>query len=63
MQGDMARCWMSTHKSDYREIRSIKGIDRQLWQWLKYRATLERKSVGQKVNELIEDYQRRVTPP
>lgn len=63
MQGDMARCRMTTHKSDYREIRSIKGIDRELWQWLKYRAALERKSVGQKVNELIEGYRSRVAQP
>ena len=59
----MARCRLSTQKSDYREIRSIKGIDRQLWRWLRYRATLERKSVGEKVNELIEDYRRRVAQP
>ena len=35
---------------------SIKGVDRDLWKWLKARAALEDKSTGAFINALIERY-------
>ena len=54
---------MATREGDYRVIRPIKGVDRESWSRLKAIAMLERKGIGQKVNELIEDYRQRVGWP
>ncbi len=54
---------MASREGDYRVIRPIKGVDRDSWNRLKALAMLERKGLGQKVNELIEDYRQQVGRP
>ena len=54
---------MVSTESNWRVIRPIKGVDKDSWNRLKAVALLERKGIGQKVNELIEDYRQRVGWP
>ena len=37
---------------------SVKGIDQQLWKWLKSRAALEGKTAGEIINELLGQYKK-----
>ena len=45
-----------TSKRGQENLLSVKGIDRELWKWLKARAALEGKTAGETVNGLIERY-------
>lgn len=54
---------VSTPASDPDYIISIKGIDRALWKHLKDGATLEQKTVGEALNEIIQWYRRTVAWP
>ena len=58
-----ARLPISPPVSDPDYIVSIKGIDRYLWQDLKDGAVLERKTIGESLNEIIEWYRRTVDWP
>ena len=46
---------MSSKRSQ-ENLLSVKGIDRELWKWLKARAALESKTAGEIINGLIERY-------
>ena len=37
---------------------NIRGVDQQLWRWLKAQAALEGKTIGQKLNEILACYKR-----
>ena len=39
---------------------TVKGVDRQLWRYLKDRAAVEDMTMGEMVNELISRYRRQV---
>ena len=45
-----------TSKRGQENLLSVKGIDRELWKWLKARAALESKTAGEIINGLIERY-------
>ena len=45
-----------TSKRDERNLLSIKGIDRELWKWLKARGALEGRAAAEIINELIARY-------
>ena len=47
-----------TSKRSQENILSVKGIDRELWKWLKARAALEDKTAAEVINGLIERYRR-----
>lgn len=47
-----------TSRRGQENLLSIKGIDRELWKWLKARAALESKTAGEIINGLIERYRR-----
>ena len=32
---------------------SVRGVDQELWRWLKAQAALEGKTIGQKLNEIL----------
>ena len=34
---------------------NIRGVDQGLWRWLKAQAVLEGKTIGQKLNEILEE--------
>ena len=44
------------HKGDYHQVRTVKGINPELWKWMRARATLENESMGELLNELIDGY-------
>ena len=35
---------------------NIRGVDQFLWRWLKAQAALEGKTIGQKLNEILDNY-------
>ena len=39
---------------------TVRGINEELWLWLRTRSVLEGRTVGEVLNELIEDYRREV---
>ena len=45
---------MSSYELDRENQRSIRGIDRKLWQWLKAQSILENRFLGENLNALIE---------
>ena len=45
-----------TSRRGQENLLSVKGIDRELWKWLKARAALESKTAGEIINGLIERY-------
>ena len=45
---------MSSYELDRENQRSIRGIDRKLWQWLKAQSILEDRFLGENLNALIE---------
>ena len=45
-----------TSKRSQENILAIRGIDRELWKWLKARAALEGKTAAEVINGLIERY-------
>ena len=47
-----------TSRRGQENLLSVKGIDRQLWKWLKARAALEGKTAGSVINELIDRYRK-----
>ena len=47
-----------TSRRSQENMLSVKGIDRQLWKWLKARAALEGKTAGSVINELIDRYRK-----
>ena len=42
---------------------SVKGIDRELWKWVKARAALEGKPAGEFINDLTERYRQEAAWP
>jgi len=38
---------------------NIRGIDQELWRWLKAQAALEGKNIGQKLNDLLAEAKRK----
>ena len=49
-----------TDKRDYHDILTTQGINKELWKWLRAHAILEKKSVGEVVNEMVGDYREEV---
>ena len=37
---------------------NVRGVDLDLWRWLKARAVLEKKTVGKKLNEVLAELKR-----
>ena len=52
-----------TSRKGHEGMLSIKGVDRELWKWLKARAALEDKSAGEFINSLIERYRQEAEWP
>ena len=48
----------NSYKRDYHDILPVQGINRDLWRLVKARAAAEGKTVGEVLNELIDEYQR-----
>ena len=46
----------SCYEPDIKSQLSIRGIDRELWRWLKARGIMEEQSAGEILNELIYRY-------
>ena len=44
---------VSPHRPDYRSNRTLRGVDPQLWRWLRARSILEACYLGSMLNELI----------
>ena len=44
------------YKRDHRRTLTIKGLEKELWIWIKARAFLEGKSAGELLNELMDQY-------
>ena len=51
---------MSSYKRDYHDILTTQGVNRELWKWLRGRAAIETRSVGEILNELIYGYRQEV---
>jgi hypothetical protein len=49
-----------TGKRDYHDILTTQGINKELWKWLRAHAALQRKSVGEIVNEMVGGYREEV---
>ena len=47
------------HKGDWHDMLTVRGIDRELWQWLRTCASGESKAAGQILNELIAQHRNR----
>ena len=46
----------TSYERDITHSLSVRGLDEELWQWLKDRATLEERGVAEVLNELIHRY-------
>ena len=46
------------HRNDYRIIRTLTGLNPTLWRWVRARAALENRAIGEIFNEIIELYKR-----
>ena len=44
------------HKADYTHLTTIKGVHPELWKWVRARALLENRTVGELVNYVIDMY-------
>ena len=42
---------------------NIRGVDQELWRWLKAQAALEGKTIGQKLNEILSESRGRTESP
>ena len=49
-----------TDRRDYHDILTTQGINKELWKWLRAHAALQKKSVGEIVNEMVGDYREEV---
>ena len=47
-----------SYKRDYHDILPVQGINRELWRWARAQAATENRTVGEIVNELIDEYRR-----
>ena len=48
------------HKGDWHQMLTVRGIERHLWQWLRVRASVDSKTAGQILNELIARHKDRI---
>ena len=58
--GGVAPQLTSTYELEPKHQHSIRGIDRNLWQWLKSRSIVEYRFLGEILNALIERHRREV---
>lgn len=49
---------VSYHQNGILGPTNIRGVDLELWRWLKAQAALEGKTIGQKLNEILAEAKR-----